>query len=226
MTQEASMPRRTLNLAFTAEPAEVAALRRAMRLQLGLWGLHEVIDQAQLCVSELASNVIAHVGHGTPATLVVAMNGVRLRIEVHDPDARALPALVDTDSESENGRGMALIDAVAERWGVQLHPDRKATWCELATGPTASDGHVGHESATRTEVLLGLYAEAKVLSGASNQSKLSRATAEEAVIDVVADVLHWLRAHGCDVDHVLDRAQTHFEAQIKRAEELPCRAVR
>jgi hypothetical protein len=43
---------------------------------------------------------------------------------------------------------------------------------------------------------------------------LSTAVAEEAVIDVIADFLHWLRAHGCDGDEVLDRAQTHFEAEL------------
>ncbi|WP_326722849.1 hypothetical protein OHT59_29070 [Streptomyces sp. NBC_00243] len=40
------------------------------------------------------------------------------------------------------------------------------------------------------------------------------ATAEEVAIGVMADVLHWLRAHGYGPDDVLDRAQTHFEAEI------------
>jgi hypothetical protein len=60
--QEACMSRKPWDLAFTAEPEEVAALRRIMRLHLGVWGLHEVTDEAQLCVSELVSNVITHVG--------------------------------------------------------------------------------------------------------------------------------------------------------------------
>lgn len=69
------MSRKPWDLAFTAEPREVAALRRIMRLHLGIWGLQEVIDEAQLCMSELVSNVITHVGPGTPATLAVSMNG-------------------------------------------------------------------------------------------------------------------------------------------------------
>jgi len=115
MTHEACMPRKPWDLAFTAEPAEVAALRRVMRLHLGIWGLHGTVDQAQLCVSELVTNVITHAGHGTPAMLAVSMSGTYLRIEVHDPDTRALPTLLDADSESEGGRGMALVDAVADR---------------------------------------------------------------------------------------------------------------
>ena len=145
------MTRKPWDLAFTAEPTEVAALRRAMRMHLGIWGLHEVSDEAQLCVSELASNVITHVGWGTPATLAVSMNGMHLRIEVHDPDTRALPTLLDADIDSEGGRGMALVDAVAARWGVQLRPDRKVTWCELATGLTSPNGHVDGPGVQRAE---------------------------------------------------------------------------
>ncbi|MFF5775027.1 hypothetical protein ACFY8V_25040 [Streptomyces californicus] len=43
------------------------------------------------------------------------------------------------------------------------------------------------------------------------------AHAEESAIDVIADLLHWLRAHGRDPDSALDRAQTHFEAEPAEA---------
>ena len=219
MIQEVCMSRKPWDLAFTAVPEEVAALRRIVRLHLGIWGLHDVTDGAQLCVSELVSNVITHVGHGTPATLAVSMNGTRLRIEVHDPDTRALPTLVDAISDSEGGRGMVLVDAVADRWGVLLHPDRKVTWCELETGLTSPNGHVGTVGVMRAEVLLGLYATAG-LPRESGSGRLGRTMAEEAMIDVIADVLHWLRAHGCDPEEILDRAQTHFEVQICSAPQL------
>ncbi|WP_026178102.1 ATP-binding protein [Streptomyces hokutonensis] len=204
------MSRKPWDLAFTADPEEVAALRRVVRLHLGMWGLHDVTDGAQLCVSELVSNVITHVGAGTPATLAVSMNGTRLRIEVHDPDTRALPTLVEATSDSEGGRGMALVDGVADRWGVLLHPDRKVTWCELETRLTSPSGHVDDAGVTRAEALLGFYSAA--LPVEPKQSRLSAALAEEAVIDVITDFLHWLRAHGFDGDKVLDRAQTRFEA--------------
>ncbi|MFE9096362.1 ATP-binding protein [Streptomyces sp. NPDC007264] len=207
------MSRKPWHVAFTAEPVEVAALRRIMRLHLGSWGLHDLVDQAQLCVSELVSNVITHVGHGTPATLTVSMNGTHLRIEIHDPETRALPALLDAGSDAEAGRGMALVEAVADRWGVLLHPDRKVTWCELATGLTSPNGHVGGAGVTRAEALLSLYTVAR-LPRESTPSRLSTAIAQETVIDAVTDFLHWLRAHGCDADEVLDRAQARFEVQI------------
>ncbi|WP_340378723.1 ATP-binding protein [Streptomyces sp. SS7] len=207
------MTRKPWDLAFTAEPTEVAALRRVMRLHLGIWGLHEVADEAQLCVSELVSNVITHVGPGTPATLAVSMSGVHLRIEVHDPDTRALPTLLDANVDSEGGRGMALVDAIADRWGVQLRLDRKVTWCELATGLTAPNGHVAGPAVQRAEALLEVYAGAKppLLPG---PGRLGRAVAEESVITVITDFLHWLRAHGCDVDEALDLAQTRYDAEL------------
>jgi anti-sigma regulatory factor (Ser/Thr protein kinase) len=154
---EACMARKPWDLAFTAEPAEVAALRRIMRLHLGVWGLHDVTEEAQLCVSELVANVITHVGHGTPATLAVSMSGTHLRIEVHDPDTCALPTLVDADSDAEGGRGMALVDAVAERWGVQLRPDRKVTWCELTTGLSEPNSHRPSRRIARAERVFHLY---------------------------------------------------------------------
>ena len=55
------MPRKPWDIAFTAEPSEVATLRRITLLQLETWGLSHLADEAQLCVSELVSNVIKHV---------------------------------------------------------------------------------------------------------------------------------------------------------------------
>lgn len=207
------MSRKPWELAFTAEPAEVAALRRIMRLHLGMWGLQDITDEAQLCVSELVSNVITHVGHGTPATLAVSARGTHLRIEVHDPDTRALPVLRDPSTESLEGRGMALVDAVADRWGVLLRPDRKVTWCELATKLTAPSGHVEAPSVMRAEALLSLYAAAKPLPCGTDMGRLASAVAEETVIAAITDFLHWLQAHGRDADDMLDRAQMRFEAE-------------
>nr|WP_228040444.1 ATP-binding protein [Streptomyces chromofuscus] len=201
MIQEACMRRKPWDLAFTAEPEEVAALRRIMKLHLGIWGLREVADEAQLCVSELVANVITHVGHGTPATLAVSMNDAYLRIEVHDPDTRALPTLVQVGADCEDGRGMTLVAAVADRWGVELRADRKVTWCELATG--LADSTLPAGSIASTHVVIG------------GSGPLGMALVEKAAVDVIAGVLHWLRAHGCDPDEFLDRAQTHFEAETE-----------
>ncbi|MFJ9902712.1 ATP-binding protein [Streptomyces sp. NPDC101152] len=189
------MPRKRWDLPFFAEPEQVAGVRRALRRRLGGWGLHAAIDAAQLRVSELVSNVINHVGPGVPVTLSVSMHGTRLRLELRDPDSRALPTLVEACTEAESGRGLTLISAVTERWGVRLLADAKVTWCELATGLSTATGHCGDPQVSRAEQVLDLYCEGR-LPPAMGASMLRAAVTEGAVIDIIADLLHWLRVHG------------------------------
>ncbi|MFI5660744.1 ATP-binding protein [Streptomyces sp. NPDC051684] len=178
----------------------------------------EQIDAAEICLSELVANVIQHVGTGTPVILRLAIEGAHLRIEVEDPDARSLPTLLEACGIAESGRGVALVDAVTEhRWGVILRGDSKVVWCELATGSP-----VGRSSPTglrvkRAEAILDLYGAWRLPHhrGLARQgSPLSLAATEEVAVRVMADMLHWLRANGYDPDHVLDQAQTHFEAEL------------
>lgn len=124
--------REPLTVRLLAEPSAVAELRRRVRSLFADWGLPEHADTAQLCVSELATNVVTHVGEGVPVTLRVSMAGDRPRIELTDPDPRALPTLLTATDDAESGRGLALLDALTLRWGVTPHADSKTTWCELA----------------------------------------------------------------------------------------------
>lgn len=201
-----------------AQPSELSELRRMVKLRLILWGLHDHVDVAQLCVSELVTNVVQHVGEGTPATLRMTMNESYLRLEVEDPDARALPTLLAASSALESGRGMALVDALTNhRWGAFLRNDSKVVWCELATDVSVTCGQTNGPRITRARAILGLYDSWQLTRGRATfggDGVLSVTLAEEAAIGVVTDVLHWLRAHGHDPDDVLDRAQTHFEAEI------------
>ncbi|MFG3205536.1 ATP-binding protein [Streptomyces sp. NPDC048192] len=208
-------PRRAWRLPFLAELEEVAALRRILRLHVERWGLHDLSEAAELCVSELVANVIKHVGPGTPTTLAVSMNGTRLRIEVHDPDPRALPTLVHADADAETGRGMALIEAITDRWGVDLAPARKVTWCELRTNLKTADGHTTGPRVVRATNVLRYYADVMNLPTGATVGRLGTAVAQEAAISVIADLLHWFGAHGRDPDEVLERAQTHFEADVE-----------
>jgi anti-sigma regulatory factor (Ser/Thr protein kinase) len=199
--------------AFLAEPEELSAVRRVVRDRLARWGLHEVEDPAQLCVSELVNNVIAHVGPGTPVTLASSMSGTSLRYEVRDPDLRALPTLLRAAGDDESGRGLALVDVVAERWGVDLGADRKTVWCELATGLSGPGGHSGGTGVARAEVMLADYGSGRLpyLERVVG-SHLDRAVMEESAVLLVSDVLRWLRAHGVDPDEVLELAQSRTEA--------------
>ncbi|MEV6166305.1 ATP-binding protein [Streptomyces sp. NPDC052052] len=207
------MDRKPWDRAFLAEAEELAGLRRVMRLRLELWGLPEVVYAAQVCVTELVANVIKHVGPGTPSCLAVSMNGDRLRIEVSDPDVQALPTLLTAAGESAAGRGMTLVDGIADRWGVILRGDSKVTWCEMATGLRSSNDHVDGPQVAKAEALLGLCGLGSI-SADSRRERLSLALGREVAIDLIVDLLHWFRAHGCDPDEALECAQTHFDAQV------------
>jgi anti-sigma regulatory factor (Ser/Thr protein kinase) len=208
--------------AFTARPEEVPELRRMLRLRLFLWGLPDHVDAAQLCVSELVTNVIQHVGEGTPATLCVTPGESCLRLEVEDPDTRALPTLRAATTALESGRGMALVDALTDhRWGVALRGNSKLVWCELTADASTTTGWPRSPDVTRVEAILDMYGPWRLPQGGARVGRGSLpsiAAAEEAAIGVMADVLHWLRAHGYEPDDVLDRAQAHFEAGLGEVE--------
>ncbi|MGW7817966.1 ATP-binding protein [Streptomyces puniciscabiei] len=118
--------RAVLELRFLATPKAAPELRHHLR---------EHDFEVRLCATELLTNVLDHVGEGTPVTVRVmgtaADRGRRTRIEVTDPDPRALPTLLSATDAEESGRGLALIGALADRWGVEQWADRKTVWCEL-----------------------------------------------------------------------------------------------
>ncbi|MEU9440468.1 ATP-binding protein [Streptomyces sp. NPDC048304] len=215
MECSACAPRQPWQLPFLAVPEEVATLRRVLKIHLRLWGLPELIERVQLCLSELVSNVITHVGAGTPSTLVVSMHGTHLRIEIHDPDSRALPTLNDANDDAESGRGMVLVAACSDRWGVQLLPDRKCTWVEFATSLTTPNGHSPNLRVSRAANVISLY-DVQQPACSAPSSRLTAAMAETVVVAAIADLLHWLQAHGHDPDQALDRAQLQFEVEAEQ----------
>ncbi|WP_411143296.1 ATP-binding protein [Streptomyces sp. x-80] len=127
-----SAPLRPLTVELLAFPKEVPALRHAVREYLG-----GPCADVQLCVSEILSNVIRHLGEGTPVTVTVRVSGSgdgRTWVEVTDPDPRALPVLRQAAGDDESGRGIALLDALALCWGVRQGVAGKTVWCVLAGG--------------------------------------------------------------------------------------------
>ncbi|MEB3962568.1 ATP-binding protein [Streptomyces kunmingensis] len=205
MLQQNCVCRKPWELAFTAEPEELAGLRRIVRLHLMNWGLHDLVDHAQLCVTEMVSNVITHVGTGTPTELSMLMNGAFLRIEVQDPDLRALPTLLHAADDDESGRGMRLLDAVSVRWGVLIKADRKVTWCELAAGIDAPEGHVRNAAVDRAEELLQMYGVAGLVD-ARSETRVDKLVA----VALITDLLCWASAHGYDADEVLESAEARL----------------
>ncbi|MGX1908589.1 ATP-binding protein [Streptomyces phaeochromogenes] len=125
-----------LTLDLLAVPNAVPEVRRAVREHLGA-----PCPEVQLCVSELLTNVIAHLGEETPVTVRLTHDHGRTRLEVTDPDPHSWLILRRATTEDETGRGLLLLDAVALRWGVEQGPGGKTVWCELSeVALNAGDG--------------------------------------------------------------------------------------
>ncbi|MFF2652154.1 ATP-binding protein [Streptomyces sp. NPDC058045] len=128
-----------LTLELLATPKSVPEVRQALRAHLGA----ECPD-LQLCASELLGNVILHVGEGVPVTVRLSCAGDRTRLEVSDPDPRALPVLRGAVGEDdESGRGLVLLDALTLRWGVEQRDGGKTVWCETEAVSGGEGGVVG-----------------------------------------------------------------------------------
>ncbi|WP_406406092.1 ATP-binding protein [Streptomyces sp. NBC_01643] len=192
-------------LPFEAEPAAVRDLRRVVRGQLAEWCLPAFAEEAELAVSELAANVIKHVGRGAAATLVLEAAADRLRIELHDKSHR-VPVLGSPACDDECGRGLHLLAGMAVDWGTLLTATGKAVWCELSADPELLCRRV-----RRAEAALANYRR-DVGAPPLLQSR-SAQILEESATDLIADLLHWVAARGGDPDGLLDRAQMHFEAE-------------
>jgi anti-sigma regulatory factor (Ser/Thr protein kinase) len=92
-----------------------------------------MVDTALLLATELLSNALIHTtANSGPAAvrLDVHVNGSRLVIAVTDPDPR-LPGVRPAEPNAEHGRGLALVEALATRWGTRSAPARKTVWCLL-----------------------------------------------------------------------------------------------
>jgi anti-sigma regulatory factor (Ser/Thr protein kinase) len=112
--------------------AESAALARKLtRAQLRTcWSLPpQLTDDAVLLVSELAANAVQHAGAHSFGLRIRRRRGW-VRVEVRDP-SRALPCLLPIRGLETSGHGLFLVNAMADRWGVDLLPRGKSTWFEL-----------------------------------------------------------------------------------------------
>ncbi len=86
----------------------------------------------QLLVTELVTNSLRHArfGSGDAIDIRVEVDDEKTRVSVCDPGGESEPRLVEQDLESTGGRGLYLVDAMADRWGIQTNT-RTCVWFEL-----------------------------------------------------------------------------------------------
>jgi anti-sigma regulatory factor (Ser/Thr protein kinase) len=89
------------------------------------------LDDVLVMVSELATNAVRHGGGGFD--VVVATSGDELRVEVVDASP-AIPQAQWVPAGATSGRGLAIVEALSESWGVTaLEGGGKAVWFEVLT---------------------------------------------------------------------------------------------
>jgi sigma-B regulation protein RsbU (phosphoserine phosphatase) len=126
-----STPRMTAVAAtLAAQGRSPAAARRVVQGALVSAGLGVMLDDALLLVTELVTNAVVHAG--TDIELHVEIGVDSARIEVVDHSAGALPVLRgEPESAREGGRGIFLLDALAQEWGTRHFPGGKSVWFSL-----------------------------------------------------------------------------------------------
>lgn len=146
------------HFSFPADLRAPAAARRRITAALIRAQRVDLLETAVLLASELVTNVVVHAG--TEVGMQVVLDDEGLRIGVSDANIGPLLAPGSRSRElGEGGRGLALVHALADRWGTTHSRDRKTIWFTLGSGrPTPVAARpVGDFPAGRTRpVLLAL----------------------------------------------------------------------
>jgi anti-sigma regulatory factor (Ser/Thr protein kinase) len=103
-------------LELAPDPTSPRKARAFIALVLHEWGCEEVEDRAILLVSEVVTNAVKHAG--SQAVLSARYDNGRVEIRVEDDDD-SLPTLKQADAEAESGRGLMVVNALADHWGIE-----------------------------------------------------------------------------------------------------------
>jgi hypothetical protein len=107
-------------------PRTAGQARRLTRRTLHHWGLDDQVESTELLVSEVVANAVRFATR--PITLRLLCTDV-LRCEVED-DSPVVPRMRHARLSDEGGRGLFLVDALSERWGVTRLSTGKVVWFE------------------------------------------------------------------------------------------------
>lgn len=115
---------------FPKELASPGRARRFVASALSAWGLAASTDVAVLVTSELATNALNHAESEFYVTVSLVPGAIR--ITVSDPSTAEPEHRRDQALTEISGRGLVIVDALAERWGTDATPTGKVVWAEIA----------------------------------------------------------------------------------------------
>lgn len=103
------------------------------------WGVPALADTAELLATEIVTNALQHTGGGAVLTATLTPGPARrLRVEVHDSLGRRTPprppgGVRTAADDATSGRGLLLVEALADTWGIQARGTGKTVWFELGS---------------------------------------------------------------------------------------------
>ncbi|MFF9344661.1 MULTISPECIES: ATP-binding protein [unclassified Streptomyces] len=145
-----SEPSRYYAVELQALPSRIGQIRRIVSAHLRHWQLDDLVDPVQLGVTELLSNVHRHAQPDKECTVELELLLDRLTVSVRDNDPR-MPVATESadldpwdepDALATSGRGLAIVGALSDSWGVRPQGvSGKVVWFTL-TAPPCADGPV------------------------------------------------------------------------------------
>src|SRR3954451_3323612 len=124
------MSTRSASIDLPPTPASVSAARRLVRGLLAVWDVPHHREDAALLVTELLANVVDHVRGENDLTLELSLSDTWLRIAVVDGSS-IRPVVQELSHERPRGRGMRMVEAIADRWGAEDHKGGKRVWFDM-----------------------------------------------------------------------------------------------
>jgi len=115
----------------------VSSARSFLRRTLEQYGLQSEfvphaavrsVEDAELMLSELVTNAVRHTR--SLLQLEITLDGSTLRVAVVD-DAPGVPIRRTSDHGATEGRGLAIVDTLADRWGIAPGAGRKSVWFDV-----------------------------------------------------------------------------------------------
>nr|WP_237545883.1 ATP-binding protein [Streptomyces sp. SID1046] len=109
----------------------VGEVRRALRELMRHRCRTDAAEVAELLITELVTNALVHTDRG--AEVHASLAATRLRVEVRDYAARRPRPYVPTADDGTHGRGLVLVQELADDWGVDALAlgSGKVVWFEL-----------------------------------------------------------------------------------------------
>ncbi|MEB8344155.1 ATP-binding SpoIIE family protein phosphatase [Streptomyces endophyticus] len=144
----ATVARRTAMTIAQAEPERIAAARQQLRELLHDWADTDQVDSAVLLVSEMVTNVLVHTDGDALLVAEMTRHGAeprRLRVEVADV-SDDLPHRRRPGELASSGRGLVLMELLADRWGVDPRGEGKSIWFELYEPSSDTEASVSRET--------------------------------------------------------------------------------